>query len=297
MHPPPLRGVAAGCLTQGSSPPTRGCTGTQYFRSVSQRTSNVGATNGWIRPRLCENSNRSSFWELQNVSRSADRSAAHPPEGRNGSGLVVNWVGGGAMAEEYVPSPLPPSGPGRPRHVGRRVQPYPDHVPEQLGELAAIGLRQRRLEDRGDVGAQVLLATGAEQDHVDPGFVAHEAVGRVLQTGGAALVEEEIERILLVGQRLRHLSRRHQLPHRRTQPARLRKDVAHREHQQRADPMPQGQRKNSVAGILVHHREANHDDVPYAVLGGASQRVVLKVVRRGLGDAEVAELAILLLAE
>ena len=44
--------------------------------------------------------------------------------------------------------------------------------------------------------------------------------------------------------------------------------------------------------VLVHHVEPEHDDVPQAVLDRALQHLVLGVAGAGLGDAEMADLAL-----
>jgi len=50
-----------------------------------------------------------------------------------------------------------------------RVEPDPDEVPEEAREPGAVRLRQRRLQDRGDVAAQVLVVAGAEQHDIGAG--------------------------------------------------------------------------------------------------------------------------------
>ncbi|MGC2811361.1 MAG: hypothetical protein WA303_13405, partial [Bradyrhizobium sp.] len=47
---------------------------------------------------------------------------------------------------------------------------------EQFLEPVAVCLRQRWPQDGFDVRAQVRLVTGAEQDDVDAGFMAHIAI-------------------------------------------------------------------------------------------------------------------------
>ena len=58
------------------------------------------------------------------------------------------------------------AGRGRPRRDGRN-----------FGEDAAVGFGQGRLQDRGDIGAQMFGVAGAEQHDIDPRFVPHKAVG------------------------------------------------------------------------------------------------------------------------
>ena len=95
---------------------------------------------------------------------------------------------------------------------------------------------------------------------------------------------------------MRHLPRCGEIAHRGAQALGLREDVAHREHQQRADPAGAGQRKHAVAGILMHHVKPEHDHLPNLVLRRPVQNLVLGIVRRRLGDAEMAELAFRLLS-
>src|SRR5258708_16652776 len=77
----------------------------------------------------------------------------------------------------------------------RRVEPDPDEMAEQSGEPVAVRIGQWRLQDRRDIAAQVALVAGAEQYDIDPGLVPHEAVGRVDDAGGAALMDEKAERV------------------------------------------------------------------------------------------------------
>ena len=109
--------------------------------------------------------------------------------------------------------------------------------------------------------------------------------------------DEKAERVGVVGERLRHQAIGGQLAHRRGEPPWLREDVAHREHHQRADAVLPGQREHRFARVLVHHVKGDHRDVPHAVAAGALDHSVLGIAGRGLGDAEMAELALLLLAQ
>src|SRR6266446_7303210 len=88
-----------------------------------------------------------------------------------------------------------------PREMGS-VQPDPDQMAEEALEPGAVRLGQGRGEQRGEVGAQMLRIAGAEEDDIDPGLVAHKAVGRVDDALGAALVDQEGERILGLGEPL-----------------------------------------------------------------------------------------------
>ena len=83
-----------------------------------------------------------------------------------------------------------------------RVQPDPDQMAEEAREPRAVRLGQGRGEQRGEVGAQMLRIAGAEQNDIDPGLVADKTIGRVDDALGTALVDQEAERIRIVGQRL-----------------------------------------------------------------------------------------------
>ena len=63
-----------------------------------------------------------------------------------------------------------------------RIQPDADiEVAEQFDQPVAIRLRQWRLLQRRDIGAQMLGIAGAEQDHVGARLVPREAIGRLGQ--------------------------------------------------------------------------------------------------------------------
>src|SRR5271166_3663459 len=72
------------------------------------------------------------------------------------------------------PSALGTSGVGAARQM-RRVQPDPDQVAEEAREAGVVRFRQWRSEQRGDVGAQVLGITGAEQHDIDSRLVPYKA--------------------------------------------------------------------------------------------------------------------------
>ena len=74
------------------------------------------------------------------------------------------------------------------------------------------------------------------------------------------------------------------------------KMLAHREHQQRADLDAPASAGNTAPGVLAHHVERHHDHVPKP-RAPRRQSSVLQVVRRGLGDAEEAELPLLSLRQ
>ena len=57
------------------------------------------------------------------------------------------------------------------------------------------------------------------------------------------------------------------------------------------------QRKDRLPRVLVHHVKADHDDLPDTVGDRACDHPVLGIVRCGLGDAEMAELALFLLPQ
>ena len=73
-------------------------------------------------------------------------------------------------------------------------------MPEQRREPRAVGLGQRRLQNGGDIAAQMLVIAGAEQDDIDTRLVPDEPVGRIDDAAGAALMHEKTERIGVVGQ-------------------------------------------------------------------------------------------------
>ncbi len=138
----------------------------------------------------------------------------------------------------------------------------------------------------------MLRVAGAEQHHIDPGLMPHKPIGRIGDGAGAAFMDQKAQRVGHLGEPLRNLSRLRQIPDRAPQPLGLGKNVADREHQQSADPVRNRQRKHAASGILVHHVKAEHDDLPDAVGDGAPDRLVLEIMGRGLGDAEMAELAL-----
>ena len=86
----------------------------------------------------------------------------------------------------------------------RRVEPDPDEVAEEGGEPGTVRFGQRRLQDRGDVAAQMLVVAGAEQHDIGPGLVAHEAIGGVDDAAGAApmevIVDKKSERVVGLGE-------------------------------------------------------------------------------------------------
>ena len=159
----------------------------------------------------------------------------------------------------------------------RRVEPDPDKMPEQRCEPRAVSLGQRRLQDRGDIAAQMRVITGAEQDDIDTRLVPDEPVGRIDDAAGAALMHEKTERIGVVGQLPRYQPVIRELAHRLGEPLGAREDVAHGEHQERADAMLLGQRKDVPARVLVHHVERDHDDIPGPVACRALDHLVLGI--------------------
>ena len=143
----------------------------------------------------------------------------------------------------------------------------------------------------------MFLVAGAEQHDIDAGFMAHIAIRRIGQAGGTAWIDEEAERVRIVGQRLRHLALRCQILHRLGHAVGAGEDAAHREHQQRADAVLQRRGEHSLAGVLAHQVERDHHDVPDLVRDGAQQHLVFEIVGRGLGDAEETEFALFLLLQ
>ncbi len=81
------------------------------------------------------------------------------------------------------------------------------------------------------------------------------------------------------------------------QEPRLGEDVAHREHAQRADLVGLRALQEMLARVLVHQVEGQHEHLPDRLLHGALQHDVLGIARGGLGDGEMAQLALLLLAQ
>src|SRR5579863_6601967 len=75
------------------------------------------------------------------------------------------------------------------------VEPDAFEMAEQRRELVAVGVRQCRLEQRRNIGAQMFGVAGAEQDDVDARLVPREATGCLDQIGRALLVKEKAERI------------------------------------------------------------------------------------------------------
>ena len=96
--------------------------------------------------------------------------------------------------------------PRRWRRCLMAIQPDAGEVAEQRRELRPVGLRQRRLEQRGDVGAQMRGVAGAEQHDIDTRLVPHKAVGGIRHRGGATRMDQKTERVLGLGEPLRNLS-------------------------------------------------------------------------------------------
>ena len=177
------------------------------------------------------------------------------------------------------------------------IEPDAGEVAEQRHELRPIGVRQRRLEQRGDVAAQMRGVAGAEQHDVDARLMAREAVGRLDHVGGAGLVHQEAERIVgraepwldqtLGGERL-HLA---------GDPRRIGKNAAHREHDQRADALLARRRKHVAPRALVHHVEAHHEHLPDRIVHRALERLVGVIEDRILGEPDMPDLALRLLFE
>jgi len=143
----------------------------------------------------------------------------------------------------------------------------------------------------------MLGIAGAEQHDIDAGLVPDETIGGVRHRAGAAFMDQKAQRIPCFGEPVRDLTRCGKIAHRGPQTLGLRKDVAHREHQQRADAVGAGQRKDAVAGVLMHHVKPEHHLVPNPVLRRPLQNLVLGIVRCRLGDPKMAELAFRLLPQ
>src|SRR6516165_2649189 len=99
----------------------------------------------------------------------------------------------------------------------RRIQPDPDQMAEEAREAGAVGFRQWRSAQRGDVGAQMLGIAGSEQLDIDPGLVPRKAIGGVDDALGTALVNQKAERIIALGEPSRDFALSRQLLQRRGQ--------------------------------------------------------------------------------
>ena len=132
---------------------------------------------------------------------------------------------------------------------------------------------------------------GTGQYDVGPRLVPREAIGRLGYAARPRFMEQEPERVRRQGEPTRQLAPRRQLAQCRGEALGPREDVAHREHQQRADAVGEGPWKHCAAGVLVHHMERHHHRVPHLVLDRPLQHPVFGVLRSGLGDAEMAELS------
>ena len=167
---------------------------------------------------------------------------------------------------------------------------------EQLVQPGDVRGRQGRLQDRFDVALEMLHIAGAEQHHVGAGLVAGIAIGGIDHAGGTASWIRKSSgcsrSASQAGTRRSAASLRMVLP----EAPRHAEDAAHNEHQERADPVLSRVREHGLAGVLVHHVEREHHHLPAVVLHRALQHQMLGVVGRGLGDAEVAKLALGLLA-
>jgi len=157
---------------------------------------------------------------------------------------------------------------------------------------------QRRPQDRLDVGFHMRPVAGAEQDDVGALLVAGIAIGRIGDAGRAALAHEEGERVAVrpgIGQHRRiEPPVLDQLREHRAAVGVVAEDVAHHEHQQRADAAPPRDRKHLGARALVHQAVGQHDDLPWRLQGGAREHRLLRIARPRLGEADMAHLALLL---
>ena len=66
---------------------------------------------------------------------------------------------------------------------------------KQRRKLLTICLRQWRLEQRGNIGPQVLQVARTKQHDMHTRFVPHKAIGRICHTTGAAFVEQKAQRV------------------------------------------------------------------------------------------------------
>ncbi len=136
---------------------------------------------------------------------------------------------------------------------------------------------------------------GAEQHNIHPRLVPHIAVGGVRHAAGAVGVDQKTERVVRSGQPRRNLTGCRELPHRRGQLRRSRKDTAHGEHHQRADAVGDGVGKHLCPRHLVHQVERYHRGIPATILHRPVEHELLGIVRRRLGDAEEAKFALVAL--
>lgn len=162
---------------------------------------------------------------------------------------------------------------------------------EQRGELGAVGLGQRRLLQRGNVGAQMRAIAGAEQHHVDAGLVAHVTIRRVDHAGGAVLVDQKAERIVGLAEPFLDQALLRQLTQFAGDAWRIGKNAAHREHDQGADAVFARHRKHVRPRALVHHVETDHEDVPDRIVHRALERLVGEIDDRVFREPDVTDFA------
>src|SRR5439155_6987144 len=101
----------------------------------------------------------------------------------------------------------------------------------------------------------MIRLASAEQDDIDPWLVPCEAVGGVGDAAGAAIVEEETERIWRIDEPAWQLAARRKLAQGGGEPLGTREDVAHREHHEGANAVGDRPRQDAGPGVLVHHVE------------------------------------------
>src|SRR6266436_5592588 len=80
-------------------------------------------------------------------------------------------------------------------HAPGRVEPDAAKATEELGQGQPVGQRQRRRQERGDVGPQVVRVAGPEEHNIDPRLVPREAVGGLGDGARSRFMEQEAERV------------------------------------------------------------------------------------------------------
>ena len=109
--------------------------------------------------------------------------------------------------------------------------------------------------------------------------------------------DADVERIVERRRFRRQPAFLHQRANRLLHPAGGAEQLAHREHDQRADTLRAPLRQHALADALVHHMKRQHHHVPAVVPHSALRHALVAVVHRVLGDAEEAELALVALAQ
>ncbi len=82
----------------------------------------------------------------------------------------------------------------------RRVEPDADQMAEQFADLFVVRRRQRRLQQRVDIGLEVRRAPRPEQHDIDARLVPDIAIAGVDDAARAAFMDEEAQGIVVVGE-------------------------------------------------------------------------------------------------